>query len=194
MRAFLAVDLDRKMREKVAEVQEKLERRTSGIRWVNPKLLHLTLKFLGDIKAGELNNFEQQLEEAAGEIAAFSLTFNRLGAFPGLRNPRVIWIGTQTGTDQLVLLANKIESAFSSIAKLQPASNKQVKETNSYVPHLTIGRRQKNSGLFFPVEIFRESFDCKYTLHVDRFFLMQSTLYSSGPVYTPIKEFLLDVF
>lgn len=193
MRAFLAVNLDQKMREKVAEVQEKLKNRTSGIRWVNPKLLHLTLKFLGDIKAEELNNFEQQLEEAAGEIAAFYLSFNRLGAFPDLRNPRVIWIGTQIGSNQLALLASKIENIFKSTTNFQSASNR-VKDTTPFVPHLTIGRRQKNSGLFFPMEIFRESFDCKYTLHVDRFFLMQSTLYSSGPVYTPIKEFLLGAF
>ncbi|NLX91267.1 MAG: RNA 2',3'-cyclic phosphodiesterase [Firmicutes bacterium] len=193
MRAFLAVNLDEKMREKVAEVQEKLKKRTSGIRWVKPELLHLTLKFLGDIRAEELKAFEQHLEKAAREVAAFHLTFNRLGAFPGLRNPRVIWIGTQTGTAQLVLLASKIENIFKSTANFQSASNK-VKDTTPFVPHLTIGRRQKNSDLLFPMEIFRESFDCKYALHVDRFFLMQSTLYSSGPVYTPVKEFLLDSF
>ena len=185
MRAFLAVNLDRTMKENIAAMQEKLKRRTRGIRWVNPKLLHLTLKFLGDIRAEDLKIFEQPLEELAREMAAFCLTFSRLGAFPSLHNPRVIWIGTQSGSDQLVLLAKKIENVFRPFASFQ---------STVFVPHLTIGRRRKDADFFFPVEIFRESFDCKYAVHVDRFFLMQSTLYSTGPVYTPVKEFLLDAF
>jgi len=182
------------MKEKIAGIQEKLQKRSSGIRWVNPELLHLTLKFFGEIKAEDLQIFEQPLQELAEETAAFHLSFDRLGAFPNLRHPRVIWIGVRDGSDKLELLAEKIEFIFSSLQDYQPGQRKKEKETNIFVPHLTLGRRQRGANLFFPSGIFHEPWDCKYAVHIDRFSLMQSTLYASGPVYTPVKEFLLNTF
>ncbi len=191
MRAFLAINLDRKMKELVAGVQDELKKRTRGFRWVNPELLHLTLKFLGEIRSEDLQLFEQPLKELAEKMPPFRLTFDRLGAFPNFRRPRVIWIGAQVGSEQLELLAEKIESVFRSLS-FQPDQRKRGKEENIFVPHLTIGRKRKDQDIYFPSEILHEDWNCEYAVSVDRFSLMQSILYASGPVYRPVKEFLLD--
>ena len=180
------------MKEQVAGIQEKLKKRSRGIRWVNPELLHLTLKFLGDIRPEDLQIFEQPLRELAEETAPFQLSFDRLGAFPDLHHPRVIWIGVRDGYDQLKHLAEKMEAIFSSRQDYQCGQRKKGKEPNIFVPHLTLGRKQRGATLFFPSEIFSEPWDCNHAVPIDRFFLMQSTLYASGPVYTPEKDFLLN--
>ncbi|HHU75699.1 MAG TPA: RNA 2',3'-cyclic phosphodiesterase [Firmicutes bacterium] len=185
MRAFLAVNLGKPMKANIAGFQERLKSRTRGIRWVNPDLLHFTLKFLGEIGTEDPQIFEKPLADLARETRAFHFTLGRLGAFPNRRNPRVIWLGMQSGAEQLSLLAEKVENVLGSSG---------YSKFSFFVPHLTIGRRKRNADVFFPAEIFQENPGCHPAGYVDRFFLMQSTLRPGGPVYTPLKEFLLDVF
>lgn len=189
MRAFLSVNLHREIKENIAELQDDLKKRTRGIRWVNPELLHLTLKFLGEIRREDLTIFELPLKKLAEEMPPFHLTFKRLGAFPTFRHPRIIWLGTQEGSEQLKLLAEKIEDVFRGFKTFQ-TGRKRSKEENIFIPHLTIGRKRKDEDVFFPAGIFNEDWGCKYALQVDRFFLMESKLYASGPLYAPVKEFL----
>ncbi len=183
MRAFLSINLDRSVREGIARLQGELGRQTRGIRWVKPDLLHLTLIFLGDIQGGDSRAFAQPLRELAQETAAFRFTLDRLGAFPGIHSPRVIWLGMQSGAEQLIALAKRIEDVLGTFGHFS---------TGPFVPHLTIGRRKRGADLFSPGEIFKEPLDSPYTVYADRFFLMQSILYPTGPLYTPVKEFLLE--
>jgi 2'-5' RNA ligase len=47
IRAFIAVTLDAKVIDRIADASAQLERRIGGVRWVAPANFHLTLKFLG---------------------------------------------------------------------------------------------------------------------------------------------------
>ena len=49
IRAFVAFEMPQDVIHKIAHVQDRLQRYDLKIRWVNPKNIHLTLKFLGDI-------------------------------------------------------------------------------------------------------------------------------------------------
>ena len=54
MRCFIAINIDEKIRKALAKLQNELQGKAdvkkSDVKWVNPETIHLTLKFLGEIK------------------------------------------------------------------------------------------------------------------------------------------------
>ncbi len=55
MRCFIAIDIDDQIRKGLSDLQDELWKeadiRKGDVKWVRPELTHLTLKFLGEIKA-----------------------------------------------------------------------------------------------------------------------------------------------
>ena len=53
MRCFIAIDIDEKIRKAIADLQKqlasKVDIKKGDVKWVEPKNIHLTLKFLGEI-------------------------------------------------------------------------------------------------------------------------------------------------
>ena len=54
---------------------------------------HITLKFLGEVDQKEIVVISQELAKAAKEIKAFNLALSQPGAFPNLKQPRVLFLG-----------------------------------------------------------------------------------------------------
>ena len=57
MRCFVAVDLPEGVRDALERAQASLRSRAprADVRWVDPAGLHVTLKFLGEVREGELS-------------------------------------------------------------------------------------------------------------------------------------------
>ena len=49
-RTFIALEITENIKELLAGIQQKIGSKTGGIKWVKPKNMHLTLKFLGEIE------------------------------------------------------------------------------------------------------------------------------------------------
>lgn len=189
MRVFLAVNLQAELQEELTQIQERLRQKIKGVRWVAPSLLHITLKFLGELDNTALGILEKPLREIGEKTAAFTVSLNSLGAFPSLNTPRVFWIGIDEGALQLSRLAGKIERCLGGLKSWQGSGNR--KTTEQFRSHITIGRRKKKSEQFMVAgDVFDELWACKNKLLVDSFHLMQSKLYPTGPVYIPVKKFL----
>ena len=185
MRAFIAIRLDSKVIDELAQIQQELRSEIKGVRWVKPELLHLTLKFLGEIREEDIELLEQPLRELGSLTASFNISFSSLGAFPHRGDPRVIWLGVDKGAGELYNLAREIDK----LLLVHTIFNKP--EKSKFKPHLTLGRRNKREGFYLNKRVFDERWVCKNIMTVRGFYLMQSTLYPSGPVYTPLKKFLL---
>ena len=130
IRAFIALTLDSKVIEKIADTSTRLRPEISGVRWVAPANFHLTLKFLGGIDESMVEPIEARLREQLRLFPRFSINVKGLGVFPNPKQPRVLWVGL-TG-DRLVALASKVEAALQQLG-FTP-------ETRKFTPHLTIGR------------------------------------------------------
>ena len=69
MRVFIAIDIDETIRKALANLQRemlaKADIKKSDAKWVNPKTMHLTLKFLGEMK-------DPQVVEAPAPVMAAS--------------------------------------------------------------------------------------------------------------------------
>ena len=131
IRAFVALRMSAEVESAIAEFVHSLSELHSGIRWIRPANLHLTLCFLGDaVVHGVLLPLNQMLNKIAAQTVPFMLDARGTGAFPNLDRPRTLWIGLIS--EQLIRLAQQVEGAVAQ-AGLVP-------EGRRYIPHLTIGR------------------------------------------------------
>ncbi len=130
IRAFIAVTLEPQVIAKIAAAIDQLKRQIPNVRWVQPRNLHVTLKFLGDIDETLVEPIGAALNRQLCLFPRCTINAKGLGVFPGLKRPRVLWV--DLAGSRLVSLALKIESA------LQPLGF--APETRTFTPHLTIGR------------------------------------------------------
>src|SRR5438093_12600229 len=100
LRAFIAIQLSDEMKRQIGSVQAELKREVSGsgrrgkaakIGWTQPEGIHLTLKFLGDIKETQVEACREILHKEDAAARPFTLKARGVGAFPNQRAPRVIW-------------------------------------------------------------------------------------------------------
>lgn len=194
MRVFLAVNLNKKLQEELAQIQNELRSKVHGVRWVDPQLLHITLKFLGELDEELLPVLENPLRKLGENMASFTVSLARLGAFPSLNNPRVFWIGIEGGSSRLIKLATGIEHCLETLGLFSQGGGTLKTTKKLFRPHITLGRKKGRGRQWETIpDVFRKTRRCKNTLPVRSFHLMQSTLYSTGPVYTPLKEFLFGL-
>ena len=102
------------------------------MRWVDPRGIHLTLKFLGDIDPGRADAILESMVRVGQEVSSFSLSLAGLGVFPNQRQPRVLWVGVAGEMGPLTGVQLGVEEAMS--------ERGFTKERRSFNPHLTIGR------------------------------------------------------
>jgi len=136
LRAFIAVQLSDELKRQIGSVQEELRREFAvRIGWTNPNGLHLTLKFLGDIRESQIQPVQEVLQRAAAPAHPFSLEARGVGAFPNPRAPRVIWLGLVGGSGELEALRRLQAEIENGTAELGFQ-----KEARAFTPHLTLAR------------------------------------------------------
>ncbi len=170
--------------KKIEEVQEDLKLSRADVRWVSPEKIHFTLKFFGNIEESKVETIAQAIGEPVHSTPSFSLSIRGMGAFPHLKNPRVIWMGLMDGKGMLGPFQKQLETE---LEKLGFESEKR-----PFQPHLTLGRVNSGRGrdeLIGRMEKYRE--EAFGELRVERVILFKSDLRPSGPIYTPLREIKL---
>jgi 2'-5' RNA ligase len=178
IRCFVAVELPAAMREDVKLIQREIS--IPELRLVQPELVHVTLKFLGEIPDKEVKKVAQALRGIRDR--SFPAQVKGMGAFPG-RSIRVVWLGLDGNFQGLY---QKVEEA------LRPLGFKR--EERGFSPHLTIGRVGRPSEnismqLAPKIDRFVDLDLGRFT--VDKFFLKKSTLTRGGPIYENLEEYFL---
>lgn len=183
IRAFLAVDLESQVLERISQASDSLHERIPSIRWVPKQNLHLTVKFLGNIKETQVTDITDALNRNLALFSRFSINAKGLGVFPERGRPKILWVGL-TGKELTELAAN-IESCLSPLG-FAP-------EERSFTPHLTIGRwRQFDrppAALKQELENWRgRSFG---ESAINEVILFQSELNPAGSIYRRLETFAL---
>ncbi len=184
IRSFLAIELPEPILRKIGEVQGGLRSSRADVRWTNPEAIHLTLKFFGNIEESRIDPILKSIEGPIRNAHPFSLKVRGVGAFPHLKNPRVIWIGLVDEREALTTLQKQIEIYLEKIG-FQP-------EDRPFHPHLTLGRMKSSRGkeeLAGRMEGYRE--EAFGDFEVERVVLFKSDLRPSGPIYTSLRELRL---
>jgi len=186
VRSFIALDISPSNLGTIKALQGELKRKVEGIRWVKSEGIHLTLKFLGNVKEERFEALCSSLKPLCAAHSPIELCPGMIGAFPALNRPRVIWLGVEGSLDALRSLWQDIEKdCFSAGFE---------RDKRSFSPHLTLGRVKdfkKAAGRLgqaievagdFPFEPFQV-----VTVH-----LYRSELRPEGAVYTKIMSFPLE--
>jgi 2'-5' RNA ligase len=184
IRSFLAIELPQPILKKIEEVQGDLRSTHADVRWVSPDKIHLTLKFFGNIEESRIDLILKSIEDPIRNTSPFSLKVRGVGAFPSLKNPRVIWMGLVDGKEVLASFQKQIESQLEKIG-FQP-------EDRPFHPHLTLGRMKSSRGkedLGGRMEKHKEEEFGDFP--VERAVLFKSDLRPTGPIYTPLRELRL---
>lgn len=189
VRAFIAVEIPADIRQAIGDATAGVRSAIGPlVRWVPVNNMHLTLKFLGDVAPSSVEMLSQMLRAEAELIPCFDIHLGRVGAFPSLRRPRVIFIGIQAPA-ALAALQHGIEAGARRLG--------YELEERDYSPHLTMGR-VKQSITALEQQLIRRALeettiDSPGTARVDSVHLYRSDLKPSGSVYTrlysaPLKK------
>lgn len=178
MRAFVAIFPPPKVRKEALASARRLPP-DDRVRWTRPENVHLTLKFLGDIREENLDDLRAALGEVCAGHAPFDVALAGLGAFPSTRRAKVLWAGVGAGSGRLRSLAADIDAA------LVPLSFER--EKRLYAPHLTLGRVRGR-----PVSLDLPSGAGEIGFRVRQVELMESTLTPKGAIYETLGVFALE--
>lgn len=184
-RAFIAVALPAHVSEALGALQKKL--RDFGIRmkYTDPENIHLTLKFLGDIRAADVEAINAQLSAAAAGFSPMTLSAKGMGAFPSIRRPRVLWTGVAGQSQVLEALQQEVENAMAAIGF--------EKENRRFSGHFTLGRfkgRADADRLAEAIRQFGNFATDEFT--ADAVHLFESTLTPKGPIYRVLSHHRLE--
>ena len=163
MRLFIAIPLERGMKERVRAVQAEFRSQQVTGNYTPAENLHVTLAFIGE------HNDPDRVMDAIGSVRflPFSITMDRLGRFE-----KLWWTGF-CESRELETLARKVRRALS--------ENGIPFDRKRFTPHVTIVRKpQFAKEKLLPVTV------APVSMTVDRVCLMQSTRGKNGMIYTEI--------
>jgi len=141
------------------------------------KNLHFTLQFLGEVSEQIIDKIIQSLNTI--EFSKFDISLKGIGAFPKLKSPKIIWIGTDKKSGKMMTeLSKKVEKA------LEPLGFSSEKP---FKPHITVFRIKKKIG-----DITKEMENHKNVnfgiQEITSIKLKKSELTLNGPVYSDLME------
>ncbi|MFH1682566.1 MAG: RNA 2',3'-cyclic phosphodiesterase [Candidatus Woesearchaeota archaeon] len=179
-RIFLGIPVNAEIKEKVTEIQQELQQIEGGWKIVQPNNLHLTLKFLGEVK-------EEKIEKIKEKIASlnlgkpFQVKVKTIGVFPNEDYITVIWFGLED-KEQIFYLHKQIDFALSKLFPIE----------KDFLAHVTLARVKfiKDKPKFKQFLIKHKNIDLG-EMTINKVILYESKLEKEGPVYSILEEFEL---
>ena len=184
MRVFVALNLPSRERQRIHRAVRVLREGDLPVRWVEADNLHITLKFLGEIRPERVAEVEAAVEGVASATLPLTLALEGFGAFPTLRWPRVIWMGAQA-TPELRCLKQDLEWALAECGFEA--------ETRAFHPHLTLGRANPGdrAGAFRGLDELMAGTQLTCQVAVRTMDLMRSDLSREGAQYSVLSALKL---
>jgi 2'-5' RNA ligase len=185
IRTFIALELPPSVISMLGKVQEDLKLMGLRAKWVRPENIHLTLKFIGNINPEDIDMIGGAMKDAVDDFTAIDLVAGGVGVFPGIKRPRVIWVG----------LGGQIQSLFAMQRVLEDnlASLGFKKEKRPFKGHLTLGRFRQTVNPNTIRRIMREYANLSSEeFTVRRIILFKSDLRPTGAVYSRLQQAVLE--
>lgn len=187
VRLFVGAEVSMAAVKKLAAAAEAMRAmpaaRDLALRWVSPASYHVTLKFLGWVRAPAVAGVRDAVTAAVSAAAQspFSMHHEGVGAFPGPERAQVLWAGTGEGADPLATLAAAMEEALCALGFR--------KEARAFHPHVTLARIKAPGDVREMVAAGSEQVYSQS--RVDAVVLYESQLKSTGSEYRVSARFPL---
>jgi 2'-5' RNA ligase len=179
MRCFFCLELTPVIKSQLDEVVRRLKHTPANLRWVRSDLMHVTLKFLGDIDVDFVPDLQTLTKEIAQHHASFDLTIDCLGAFPNPDRAKVIWAGCSQPRSTLLNLHAELDKRLSSY---------DFKRERNFKPHITLGRvRDSNPNALKTLSAQLQAAHINpMRIHINQITLMENMLGRGGPDYAAL--------
>jgi RNA 2',3'-cyclic 3'-phosphodiesterase len=176
LRAFLALEIPAAQQTAIyTQTTPICTALGANLRRVPAQNLHISLKFLGETPASQLQKLIQVIPTCLKNVQPFPLQANGLGTFPKPAQARVLWMGVHA-PNILRQIARDLEATVR--AGFEP-------DPKPFSPHITLGRLRQPQRIALETTSAGESINWLAT-HIT---LFRSDLRPSGAIYTPIHIF-----
>jgi len=187
MRCFIAIDIPETIRTALGDLQQQLQKKADikkgDAKWVKPDSIHLTLKFLGEIKDEQVADVCNVVKDVAGRHESFELSIESVGCFGG-KSARVLWVGTGEGSENLLQLQKDLQQQLA-LAGWPP-------EEREFTGHLTLCRVKDSKAGLKLAQMAENYKELKLgTISADSLCVYQSQLRPPGPIYTVLGNYKL---
>ena len=176
MRCFLAIELPESARGTLAGLQVLIGNEYAKIRWVAPKNIHLTLKFLGELDELEIKLMKDALKLVS--YKSFNCRLGKLGWFPHDESINVLWVGLEPERE-ILKLHGDIELALGSLFE----------KDKLFSVHVTLGRVKFVKQKVHFLKLLRGINVPECVFPVVSFALIKSDLTKDGPRYTVLERY-----
>jgi RNA 2',3'-cyclic 3'-phosphodiesterase len=178
MRTFIAVELDKAVRDRIVRLREMVSLTGPAVKWVEPENLHITLFFLGEVEDTAVPSVCREVNDLVERLSAFELSIERVGCFPNKHRPHIIWLGVGQGSDELCQIHESLEPRLLQLGCYR-------REERKYRPHVTLGRiRSGRDSEYVGKELTRfQDWQGGRTL-VRELLVLRSELTPQGPSYS----------
>ncbi|HEX9253648.1 MAG TPA: RNA 2',3'-cyclic phosphodiesterase [Ignavibacteriaceae bacterium] len=178
-RLFVSLNLPDNVIEQIISLRDKICDDKS-IKWESKEKLHLTIKFIGDVSGGIMNEISNELSFII-DYPSIKCSFNRFGFFYRDGKPIILWAGLNV--DDLV---NDLISELDD--KLKKYSIPI--EHRKFNPHITLLRIKKDPGISFVNNFKNFTFE-PMLFTANSITLYKSVLHPNGSKYFEIKNYKL---
>ncbi len=179
-RLFVALKIPDNVIEEIMYHRNKAFPDFEKYRWEDFEKVHLTLKFIGEVRTEMVQQIADELtfiEEYEGMLCQLG----KFGFFYVGDQPKSLHIGIHSDK-KIYELAEKVNTRLEKFSI--PADKKR------FIPHLTLKRMKGNEGAYF-VNRFTSYFLPKISFEIYEAALIESRLLANGSDYTTIKNYLL---
>ncbi len=184
IRCFLAINLSTEAERFLSRSIEELRGLyRKKVKWVRPENCHLTLKFLGNVEEGTINDVESKVRQISSTYSPFEITLGGTGVFPNPRFPKVLWFGLKGELASLRQLHRDIEQGLTCFG-FEP-------DNRPFMPHVTVGRVKSRSWKTSELEKFLKIDPPPLEMAIEKIHLYQSILHPGGPEYRSLASFPL---
>lgn len=173
MRTFISIEIPEEVKTKIVKIQNELPE-FSGKK-TEKENLHLTLKFLGEINEGKLEEVKQKLKEI--KFNSFETEIDSIGVFSEIFI-RIIWLHLTNCESLQEVIDDKLMGLFESEKR--------------FMSHLTIARVKSVGDKKKFLEDLKKMKIPSIKFKVDSFYLMKSELSEKGPRYDVIEKYSLN--
>ncbi len=180
IRSFIAFDMENdSVLNRIASVQKSLIQTNADLKLVEPKNIHITVRFLGPINPDMVEKVYAAMKNV--KFTPFNIQLTGLGVFPTVNYPRVVWAGITDGAQQLKSIFEQLEPQIHDLG-FAP-------DPNGFSPHLTIARVRSGANKQRLVDfVQRQEFYDFGNIRANCLRLKRSQLLPKGPAYSTLKE------
>jgi 2'-5' RNA ligase len=181
IRSFIAFDIQNEsLINRIAATQKLLMQTNADLKLVEPKNIHITVRFLGPMNPDMVDKVYEAMRKV--KFVPFTIQLQGLGVFPTVNYPRVVWAGITLGAEQLKSIFEQLEPMLHDLG-FAP-------EPEGFNAHLTIARVRSGANKQRLVDFVNRQQGYEFgTIKASCLRLKRSQLSPLGPTYTTLKEY-----